>query len=196
MKGTTIVFFLFVSLLIFSCEKEEFSTQASTTESKIDFRSGQLPNGKGLQKINDNQVNPRLERGLGVSLPLFSEEAVTVKTGTWVTLAFSIQGPLNEGACPNGLTSEQVDDIVSGANQFVADRGLEIEFNGESIDVPPYFRAEDIVLFTDDAGNCRYALLWRYYVNPQSPGEYEFKNSISGIEFTRTIIWEPGKEEE
>jgi hypothetical protein len=201
-------------LIITSCSQESILSEDSSSELLTknhennpgsnnlagvnQYTTRSLPNGNGLQKINDNQTNEGLERGVGVSIPLFSNETVTVKTGTWVTLRFGLLDMLIEGSeCPEEVSEEQVNFILDDVANYVAENEVSIFFDGEQIDLIPYFRTEGIstVFGTNSEGNtgCFYRIPWRYYVNPQAKGSYEFKFVIQGIEYTRMIAWKPGK---
>ena len=197
MKQFPFISLFLIGILIYSCEKEHYSVQPeSVAGNEVDFRSGQLPNGNGVQKINDNQTNPGLDRGIGVSIPIFSEETVVVKAGTWVTLRFGLGDEFSEGLCPEKLTDEDIEFILSDAIKIIEDEGIEIEFDGEPIDIAPYFRTAGIALILLEENTCRYVIPWRYYVTPRSIGDHEFTFRFDGEEFTRTITWLPEEDDD
>ena len=143
----------------------------------------------GTQKINDNQTNDDLERGVAVPIPIFSEETVNVDMGSWVTVRFSVQGILLEGSCPSELTNEQIDEIIADTSNDEDIAGMRIWFDSEEIDVLTNFRTEKIYAVTNNNGNCQFINPWRYYVNPQSAGDHELKTLYDGVEYSRTISW-------
>jgi hypothetical protein len=174
------------------CEKDQF-TASDFTDNQADAISKTLPTGKGVQKIVASQTNDDLERGTAVSIPLFPAERdeVTVKMGTWVTLRFSVQDN-RPGTCPMAPTTEFNDEILDGAIQFVEDEDLAIAFDGQDIDVASHFRSEGLeLIYVPQSDECVSRLPWRYYVNPQAKGSYEFTNDFRGFSFSRLISWSP-----
>lgn len=203
--------FLFISsIFLISCNKENLDTIDNQPELlnetlaknlannfNIADKTMGLPNGNGLQKINDNQTNDALERGVGVSIPLFSTDTEVVKTGSWVTLRFGLLDLLVEGSdCPEELTQEQIDFILEDAIQYEEESDFSVFFDGTRIDLASYYRTEGITTVygtLDGITGCYYRIPWRYYVNPQSKGDHEFKCIFGEDEYVRTIRWDNKK---
>lgn len=182
--------FVFSTVLFLSCDTEDFQNLNDTEDiqnlnkENTPFRVGQ---GFGIQMINDNQTNDELVRGEGVAIPLFSGETVEVKTGTWVTLRYGFFG-FFEGECPEDITSAILEEIY----QYLDDNQVAIYFDGEEIDAKSWWRLEGLEISeTEFPGFCTYRIPWRYYVNPQSKGDYEFNFVFLGVEYVRTISWDP-----
>lgn len=198
------VILLFSILIISSCSKDNLRIDekpsdliGSTIESNMPaatdnnaLKTTNLRNG--TQKINDKQSNENLERGIGVSIPLFSTDPVLVKTGSWVTLRFGLTDFLTNLNCGEELTQEEIDVIYEDVIQYLEDNDVMVSLDGEAIDILPHFRPESIEKIPYDSEYCQYIISWRYYLNPQSKGDHEFMFSINGEEYTRIISWVPG----
>lgn len=205
MKFTYLSIFL-AFLFLASCNKDSFNLDRTTENGLNELltreNSAMLPNGLGVQKINDNQTDESLIRGVDVGLPLFDQTSVEVKAGSWVTLRFRVRDLLEEdGLCPEELSEEDVILIAERAKQFLIDDEISIYFDGELIDAALGFRSDyiDLVYGQDPQTGiigCYTFIQWRYYINPQSKGEHEYKLVYGEDTFTRSITWVPGEEEE
>ena len=213
MKNLIIVFL--AALIFTSCNESSLIPEDSTAEllsadqknSDGDFSLTTPENSEnlgygfslrnGTQRINDNQTNEGLERGVGVPIPLFSEETVIVKSGSWVTLRFGIQNLFAEGEpCPEELSEEQIGNILEAALSFEETEDFAMYFDGEPIEIAPHFRTELIrTVFGTSQGitGCYSQIAWRYYLNPQSKGDHEFKVTFGDTEYSRIIRWENKK---
>jgi hypothetical protein len=197
-------FILLVSFLFLSsCNKESLSVTdplfddqqiEGIFESEINLNESQgLRNG--TQRINVNQTDARLIRGTEVRIPFFQDERepVSVPTGSWITISFSLQDVVNEGECEAALTEEQISTYMTDAASFVEEFGLEISLDGKQIEVSSNFRDDDIITVINNNGDCQYILPFRYYVNPQSKGSHTLGTVLDGVEYERTVIWVAGK---
>ena len=190
--------FVFSTVLFVSCDTGDIQNLNDTEDiqnlnkENTTFRIGQ---GSGIQMINNNQTDDNFIRGIDVGIPRFFQDPIEVKTGSWVTSSFSFQDIVNEGPCEGALTEEQIGLFMIDAAIFIEETGFEISFDGEPIDVLSNFRAENTTAVNNNDGNCQYILPWRYYINPQSKGEHILSMVLGGIEYSRAIIWVPGKVE-
>ena len=185
-----LVIFVFSTVLFLSCDTGDIQNLNDTEDiqnlnkENTAFRVGQ---GEGVQMINDNQTNEEFVRGVGVAIPLFDDSPVIVKQGTWVTLRFGFFTFI-EGEC----TDDSAATFLQQLYQYTDDNNIEVYFDGEPIDVNSFFRTEgEEISDVEFQGFCTYRIPWRYYVNPQSKGDYEFKFVFSGVEYVRTISWDP-----
>ena len=178
------------ALMLSGCTKASFNESAIASDAKSTSKVRPLNNRNGSQNIVDPQVNEQLERGASVGIPFFSEETVVVKTGTWVTIRFSIQEIISLGTCLPELTEEARQEMIDFTNNFVAESGLRITFDDKEIDVAEFFRTEYISTFTNSFGNCQFVNPFRYYVNPQSKGDHVLKTWLDGVEYSRIISYQ------
>jgi len=204
MKFSYFTFLLFTVLIAFSCNKDSLITENTSNDfheiAIDDLNSSIFDNDansvfslrNGTQKINDNQTNDDLTRGVRVRIPLFSSEPVNVDLGSWVTVQFSLQDDLTpvSDVCPDNISQEHINTIMEDSESFIEDGDVRLLFNGEEIDVLSNLRSDRITTYkyTSD-GNCRYILPYRFYLNPQSKGDYELTFWLEGIEYSRTISW-------
>lgn len=150
----------------------------------------EVPGQIQVNPFSANPVNdPNYIRGVRVTIPLFDPTPVQVPTGSWVTIAFSIQGGLNPGACPGELSQSQIDNIVDGAITFFEDSDVGVSFDGNPIDMPSNLLEDGISTVINNDGDCQYILPWRFYVNPQRPGTYTVLFSFEGVDYERTVTW-------
>ncbi|MBN3520076.1 hypothetical protein JYB62_08675 [Algoriphagus lutimaris] len=199
------IMILLLAIGSYSCSNVDFVNDDVNTDSEVlladsDFSlksTDKLTSGNsfrlrnGTQEINDNQIDLSLIRGESVRIPIFPGESIPVEVpmGSWVTINFTIQGILNEGGCPDGLTEEQINSILADSEELIEIFDLSINFNGEEIDVFSNLRSDRIRLVVNSGGDCQYILPFRYYLNPQAKGEYILSTMLSGEKFSRTISW-------
>ena len=92
------------------------------------------------------------------------------------------------------VTSEMVEQILLEIETFIAETGLELYWDGEPLDLMPYFRTDFIGIFYNaETDACVYNIPWRYYLVPQNKGSHDFLMKFGGVEYFREVIWVPGK---
>lgn len=185
MKKLLLPFLLAIFLI--GCEKD-----TTIIDSSVNSEQYKPKSLNGNQKINPNQTDEHLIRGESVSIPLFSEETVEVRAGSWITITFSIQGLVNLGACQVPLSEQQITSIMEDAEIFLEDIGFELSFDGNQLDVLTHLRADEISTVTNNDGDCWYILPFRYYVRPQSIGAHTLSTVLEGLEYSRQVIWVRG----
>jgi hypothetical protein len=189
-KKLSILMLLSLFILLTSCSKEDAAVIDSSADSQLLIVQANRTNGN--QRINPNQTNARLVRGVEVSIPLFSQETVEVSTGSWITITFSIQDVVNLGPCQGPLSEAQITSIMEDAAIFITETGLEIDFDGNQIDILTHLRADEINTVINNLGDCQYILPFRYYVRPQSVGAHTLSMVLNGTNYSREVIWVPG----
>ncbi len=213
-----LTFALILPVFVMSCTEEaptsliDSSRQAPLRLSDASSMTV-LPPGAGLQRFVEGRpqrdcVDVELCTGVLVRLPLFSEDDVVVKTGTWVTLGFGVSQTYDHEP-----TQEELDLVLPDAIQFLTDLDSRLTFGGVAItSLNDYFRPEAIEVVVLDPPipqppppedpevilTHQTIIFWRYYVQPQSPGTYSYEVSLfdGGLVRDRDVIWEEGEEEE
>lgn len=99
-----------------------------------------------------------------------------MKTGTWITITFSFQDIVTLGACQGPLSEVQISAIVADSELFITELSLEVIFDDDRIDVLTNLRADKITTVNNNAGDCQYIPLFRYYVRPQLRGVHAMYN--------------------
>ncbi|NNF34466.1 MAG: hypothetical protein HKN68_10180 [Saprospiraceae bacterium] len=191
-----VLFFLVAAgfLFMYSCQ-EEFTPEVETNDMEVVVRADQLPNGFGIQKINENQTNEALIRGGGVGIPFFFPNITReLKTGTWATLGFSFNNFIGVGPCPEEVTQEMIDQFFIDVAAFIEATNFELFWDGEELDIMPYFRTDySSFIYNAEFDECYLNVPWRYYVVPQNKGGHDFFMNLVGNEFYREVVWVPGK---
>ena len=180
-------------LFMFSCQ-EDFTPDVESNDIEVVVRADQLPNGQGLQKLNENQINGALIRGGGVGIPFFFPQPRELKTGTWATLGFSFNNFIGFDPCPEEITQEMLDMFLVDVASFIENNNFKLFWDGEELEILPYFRMDYAAFDYDvESNTCFLNVPWRYYVVPQNKGSHDFLMYLGEDEYYREVIWVPGK---
>ena len=183
---TLLPLLLFVSVLAFAMIPNTMAT---------------LPNGNGIQKINEHihetqDTSLYFARGYYYSPVAPDEFSGQIKVGTWLTIGF--------GWAIFYVPEEDLEEMIAAEIELIKTWPLGLTFGGEEIDINDCWRFDDVVIRPmeeiepedpDAVGLFYFYIPFRYYIPPRKPGHYEIISTFAGSPWSIGYVeWVPANQ--
>lgn len=166
-----------------------------------------LPNGNGIQKINEHihetqDTSLYFARGYYYSPVAPDEFSGQIKVGTWLTIGF---GWTSGSPIPEyGVPEEILEETIAAEIEMIKTWPLGLTFGGEEIDIADCWRFDDVVILSleemypedpNAVGLYHFYIPFRYYIPPRNPGHYEIISTFAGSPWSIGYVeWVPANQ--